>query len=128
MAIETPTLNAPAEIENMAIAMRDAGVPRDQAERFINAGYVPLRDNDGGPGMLAFHADARAADKSGGPEWIALGGKRGPGKSHTVMAQVGIDDCQRVPGLKWLFLRKIQKAAKESLRHVIRRVFTLRPY
>jgi len=111
-----------SEIENMAIAMRDAGLPEDQAARFIGAGYVPLE------GMLPFHADARKADYVGGPEWVALGGKRGPGKSHTVMAQVGIDDCQRVPGLKFLFLRKIQKAAKESLSDVIARVFSFTPH
>ena len=128
MAIEAPTLSAPVEIENLATAMRDAGMPIDQAERFIQAGYIPLKAKDGGHGMLAFHADAREADNKGGPEWIALGGKRGPGKSHAVMAQVGIDDCQRVPELKWLFLRKIQKAAKESLSDVIRRVFTFTPY
>lgn len=106
----------------MAIAMRDAGIPADQASRFIQAGYVPLE------GMLPFHADARKADLPGGPEWVALGGKRGPGKSHTAMAQVGIDDCQRVPDLKFLFLRKIQKSAKESLSDVIMRVFSFTPH
>ena len=99
------------------VAAKGAGCPREQVECFIKSGYVPLE------GMLPFHAAAREADRPGGPEWIALGGKRGPGKSHTIMAQVGLDDCQRVPGLKGLFLRKIQKAARESLEDVIRRVF-----
>lgn len=110
------TIKADENVERMLIAMRDAGCPRDQAECFARAGYIPLE------GMLPFHAAARAADRVGGPEWIALGGKRGPGKSHTIMAQV-LDDCLRVDGLKWLFLRKIQKAAKESLEDIIRRVF-----
>lgn len=121
MAIET-TLSADNEIRNMLEAMRDAGIPSDQAQRFVEAGYVPL------PGMLTFHAWAREADLHGGPEWIALGGKRGPGKSHTIMAQVGLDDCQRVAGLKVLFLRKIQKAAAESLEDVILRVFEFTPH
>lgn len=105
----------------MLIAMRDAGLPKDQAERFTRSGYVPL------PGMLPFHAAARQADLPNGPEWIALGGKRGPGKSHTIMAQV-LDDCLRVDNLKALFLRKIQKAARESLEDVIQRVFLYTPH
>lgn len=117
-----PTIAAGIEVERMAIAMRNAHVPVDQAERFISSGYVPLE------GMLPFHAYAREADKSGGPEWIALGGKRGPGKSHTIMAQVGLDDCQRVSGLKFLFLRKIQKSAAESLEDVILKVFAYTPH
>jgi len=115
------TIKADETIERMLIAMRDAGCPRDQAERFVQAGYIPLE------GMLPFHAAAREADNPGGPEWIALGGKRGPGKTHTTMAQV-LDDCLRVDGLKFLFLRKIQKAAKESLEDVIRRVFLYTPH
>ena len=118
----TATLTASSEIESMAEAMRDAGLPVDQAARFIGAGYVAIE------GMLPFHAWAREADQPGGPTWIALGGKRGPGKSHTIMAQVGLDDCQRHADLKVLFLRKIQKAAAESLEDVIRRVFAFTPY
>lgn len=116
------TLTADSTIERMATAMRDAGCPQDQAERFIKAGYVPFE------GMLPFHAYARMADKSNGPEWIALGGKRGPGKSHTIMAQVGLDDCQRVPMLKVLFLRKIMKSAAESLEDVVMKVFAFTPH
>ncbi len=111
-----------SEMEAVAIAMRGAGLPLDQAERFISAGYVPLE------GMLPYHRYAREADITGGPEWIALGGKRGPGKSHTIMAQVALDDCQRVPNLKVLFLRKIKRSAAESLDDVIRRVFAFTPH
>ncbi len=110
------------KLDGMLIACRDAGVPRDQAENFARAGYVPLE------GMLPFHAAARAADKPGGPEWIALGGKRGPGKTHTIMAQVGLDDCQRIDGLKFLFLRKIQRAARESFEDVVQAVFFYTPH
>jgi phage terminase large subunit len=101
----------------MIQAAIEAGLPMDQTRRFIQAGYTPL------PGMFAFHADARAADRQGGPEWLALGGKRGPGKSHTIMAQVGLDDLARNKDMKALFLRRIQKSARESLEDVIRRVF-----
>jgi phage terminase large subunit len=111
------TIQADERIERMLLAMRDAGMTRDQAELLTRAGYVPLE------GMLPFHAAAREADKTGGPEWIALGGKRGPGKSHTIMAQVGLDDCQRHEDLKCLFLRKIQKAARESFADLVRKVF-----
>ena len=114
-------IKADARIEAMARACREAGLPVDQTERFIKCGYVPL------VGMLPFHAAARSADKFGGPEWIALGGKRGPGKSHTIMAQV-MDDCLRVANLKVLFLRRIQKSAKESMEDVIRKVFTYTPH
>ena len=105
-----PTIQVTPEIERMAIAMRDAHLPIDQAERFIGAGYVPLE------GMLPFHAYAREADKSGGPEWIALGGKRGPGKSHTIMAQVGLDDCQRVKGLRFYSYARYKRAQQNPLK------------
>lgn len=116
------TLTATPSTINMLVKAKEAGLPRDQIDRFMEAGYIPLQ------GMLPFHAAAREADRSGGPEWIALGGKRGPGKSHTIMAQVGLDDCQRSPGLKALFLRRIKASAKESLDDVIRRTFAYTPH
>lgn len=103
-AVELP----PASLEHMLTAARDAGVARDQVARFLQAGYIPQ------PKQLEFHAAARLADESGGPVLIGYGGARGPGKSHASIAQGVIDDCQRVAGLKVLFLRKIGKAAKES--------------
>lgn len=118
----TKRIQADNKIEAMATAAHDAGLPKDQTERFIKSGYVPLI------GMLPFHAAARLADRRGGPEWIALGGKRGPGKSHTILAQVGLDDLMRVDNLKALFLRRIQKSARESLEDVIRRVFAYTPH
>lgn len=42
--------------------------------------------------------------------------------SHAVLAQAGIDDCQRVPGLKGLFLRQTGKAAQESFDDLILKV------
>lgn len=61
-----------------------------------------------------FHGIARLADLPGGPRYIGSGGARGPGKSHSAMAQAAIDDCYRVPDLKALFLRKVGIAARES--------------
>lgn len=87
-----------------------AGCPDEQVEQFVRHGYVAT------PKALEFHAQARRADRPDGPIWIGTGGARGGGKSHQVLAQVGLDDCQRFPGLKVLFLRKVGKAARESLR------------
>lgn len=84
------------------------GMPRDQVENFLRAGYVPL------PKQTLFHALCRQADRDGA-DWIGFGGARGPGKSTATFAQVALDDCQRVPELKVLFLRRVKKAAKESL-------------
>lgn len=98
------------------------GCPYDQVKRFIEAGYVAF------PWALRFHADARAADRAGGPEMFGLGGARYPGKSHAIMAQVCLDDCQRTPGLKVLFLRKVSTAAAESFDDVVRKVVLRIPH
>lgn len=89
-------------------AARVAGCPEDQVRWFVQAGYVPQ------PRQLRFHALARLADAPGGPTQIGYGGARGGGKSHCVLAQVGLDDCQRFAGLKCLLLRKVGKAVRES--------------
>jgi len=115
-------LVADERVERLVMAAKEAGCPRDQAERFLMTGYVPI------PGFLPFHAAARSADRYGGPEWIALGGKRGPGKSHAAMAQAALDDCQRVDGLKFLFLRKVMKTAQESLEDLVRRLCAYVPH
>lgn len=93
-----------------------AGCPRDQLENFLRAGYIPQ------PKQLEFHAAARLADLPDGPDKIALGGARGPGKSHGILAQVGMDDCQRMPESKWLFIRKKAGSARESFEDLIVRV------
>lgn len=110
-----------------------AGVPRDQLERFLRGGYVPL------PWQLTFHAAAREADKrckfhtenpldrtvldcDCGPVDLGAGGARGPGKSHGVFGQITIDDCQRVRGLKALFLRQTGKSAGESFGDLVEKV------
>lgn len=105
----------------IANAAKAVGSPRDQVEHFILGGYVPL------PAMLPFHAAARRADKTDGPDLIGIGGTRGPGKSHATLAQCGLDDCQRAPGLKVLFLRKVMKSAAESLEDLVYKVFHYTP-
>lgn len=100
-----------------AEAAQKAGCPRDQIANFSKWGYVSQ------PKQLEFHAAARAADHDNGPVHIALGGDRGGSKSHAIMAQVMLDDCQRYPGLRCLILRKIGKAAKEALEELRKKIF-----
>jgi PBSX family phage terminase large subunit len=115
MAIATKTLNPLNKV--YGIEALDAGCPTDQVSRFRAADYVAQ------PKQLEFHAAARECDRDGGPIVVAMGGARGPGKTHATLAQAGIDDCQRIPGLKVLFLRKVQKSAAESLEDLTYRVF-----
>lgn len=115
-------LQADERTDRMIEAAAKAGMPRDQVKRFLEGGCILL------PAMMPFHAAAREADRENGPDEIALGGSRGPGKSFTSMAQIGIDDCQRVPGLKALFLRKVMKSAAESLDDLTRKVFAFTPH
>lgn len=103
-------------VDRMIKAAIDANCPIDQLKSFLKTGYVPL------PWQFTFHGIAREADKQGGPNDIGVGGARGPGKSHGVLAQVTIDDCQRVPGLKCLFLRQTGTSARESFEDLIDRI------
>lgn len=99
---------AEAAILSMAGFARTCGLPQDSLERFLSAGYVPQ------PKQLQFHAACRSCDLPDGPTQVGFGGARGPGKSHAAFAQAALDDCQRVPGLKVLYLRKISKNAREQ--------------
>lgn len=109
-------------LERYASAARQAGVPRDQLEHFLRGGYVAQRH------QLRLHAIARQADRPDGPRLIGFGGRRGPGKTHATFAQVALDDCQRVPDLKFLFLRKVLKSARESFEDVRRKVLYCTPH
>lgn len=100
-------------LERCVFAAKQAGAPLDQVRAFLNAGYAPF------PWQWQFHAAAREADKAGGPVDIGCGGARGPGKSHAVMSQAALDDCQRVAGLKGLFLRQTGISAQESFDDLI---------
>lgn len=89
--------------------VRGLGVPADQIANFRAAGYAPQAK------QAQFHALARAADDPSGPNEISIGGARGGGKTFGVFNQVAVDDCQRIPGLKGLMLRKIGKAVQETV-------------
>lgn len=94
-----------------------AGCPEDQVRNFIAArAYLQER-------QLAASAAARLCDLPGGPTAVGFGGARGGGKSHWLLAQIGVDDCQRVPGLKCLLLRKVGKANLEHFEDLRRRLF-----
>jgi len=92
-----------------------AKCPPDLIEKFISHLHVPL------PWQWSFHKAARDADLPDGPTEIAVGGARGGGKSHAVLAQAGLDDCQRVNNLKCLFLRQTGVAAQESFDDLIQK-------
>jgi len=103
-------------IDTYIQSAHDAGCPEAQIRRFVSCGYVALKT------MLPFHAAASEINRRNGVTEILEDGTRGSAKSHAVIAQVGLDDCQQVPNLKYLFLRQTQKAASESFEDLIARV------
>lgn len=96
-------------VQNLVAAANRAGAPPDQIRNFTIAGYTPTQR------QWIFHAAARAADHPDGPIHIAMGGARGGAKSHAIMSQTALDDCQRYAGLDCLYLRLIQKAGRKAL-------------
>src|SRR5574339_283105 len=100
----------------MAMGQR-AGCSRDQMRNFARVDVI-LQER-----QLAASAAARQCDLASGPTAIGYGGARGGGKSHWLLAQMGADDCQRVPGLKCLLLRKVGKANVEHFEDLRRRLF-----
>ena len=96
---------------------RKAGCPKDQMANFERADCI-LQTR-----QLAASAAARLCDKKDGPTAVGYGGARGGGKSHWLLAQMGVDDCQRVPGLKCLLLRKVGKANTEHFEDLRQRLF-----
>ena len=105
------------EREEFLAAALAAGCPEEQVRNLIRAN-VFLQ-----PRQLAASAAARLCDRADGPTAIGYGGARGGGKSHWLLAQMGADDCQRVPGLKCLLLRKVGKANTEHFEELQRRLF-----
>lgn len=116
------TIQATKEINRLARLSFKVGCAQDQLARFLQAGYVPQ------PRQLEFHAAARECDEPSGPDRVGYGGTRGQAKSHAVLAQAVIDDMQRFDGLKWLYLRKIQKKAQESFDDLRRKVLRYVPH
>src|SRR6476646_8586125 len=96
------------ESHHFAAAARLAGCSPDQTANFVRPGVIPQ------PKQLLASAAARACDLPHGPTSIGFGGARKGGKSFWLLAQVGLDDCQRFPGLKCLLLRKVGKAGREN--------------
>src|SRR5512138_297558 len=105
------------ELEKYLELGRKAGCPMEQMRNFVRAGVVLQ------PRQLAASAAARLCDRADGPTAVGYGGARGGGKSHWLLAQMGADDCQRVPGLKCLLLRKVGKANMENFEDLRRRLF-----
>lgn len=112
-----------------------AGCPVDQLENLTKSCWM------GQPKQLEMSAAARKCDhrcqscselyrqgkdvpkrcRDCGPMAIGVGGARGGGKSAWLAAQVWLDDCQRFPGLKFLYLRKSAKALREQIRDLLRK-------
>jgi len=101
---------------------RRAGCPMDQMDRFRQADVIFQQR------QLVASAAARLCDQPNGPTAIGYGGARGGGKSHWLLGQMGVDDCQRVPGLKCLLLRKVGKANIEHFEDLRRKLFTRLPH
>src|SRR6516164_2869985 len=106
------------KLERYFAAGARVGCPREQLNNFVSAGVI-LQER-----QLAASAAARLCDRAEGPTAIGYGGARGGGKSHWLLAQMGVDDCQRVPGLKCLLLRKVGKANLEHFEDLRRKLFT----
>jgi phage terminase large subunit len=106
-----------SSLERYLAAGREAGCPPGQMQNFVRGGIVLQ------PRQLVASAAARLCDRADGPTAVGYGGARGGGKSHWLLAQMGADDCQRVPGLKCLLLRKVGKANTEHFEELQRRLF-----
>lgn len=105
-----------------AQAASQVGVPKDQFTNFAKAQVVL------NPTQLRFSASARMADVKDGPVEIGFGGARGGGKSHGLIAQLGVDDCQRFNGLKCLLLRKGARSNLENFNDLRGKIFSHIPH
>jgi hypothetical protein len=108
--------------DRFAAAVLAAGCPLDQMQNFLRAGVLLQAK------QLAASAAARLCDQPGGPTAIGFGGARGGGKSFWLQAQMGVDDCQRFPGLKCLLLRKVGKSNLENFEDLRLRLFLRLPH
>ncbi len=99
-----------------------AGCPQDQTFNLVK-GEACLQER-----QLVACAAARLCDLPNGPTAVGYGGARGGGKSHWLLAQMGVDDCQRVAGLKCLLLRKVGKANLEHFEDLRRKLFNRLPH
>lgn len=105
------------------------GIAEEQALNFERYGKVLQ------PKQMEFAVWARRLDTAtaieleemGAPE-LGMGGAKGPGKSYALFAQTALDDCQRFPGLKCLYLRKTGVKAKEQIEDLIQSVLAGVPH
>lgn len=104
------------------LAARAAGCPYGQWLNLRQGGYAAQ------PRQLDFHAACRQADLAHGPTEIGFGGARGPGKSHAMLAQLALDDCQRQPELRCLLLRKVGKTGRRQFEDLRGRVLRHIPH
>ena len=104
--------------ERYFVVGRRAGCSKEQMDRFQLADVI-FQER-----QLMASAAARLCDRADGPTAIGYGGARGGGKSHWLLGQMGVDDCQRAPGLKCLLLRKVGKANLEHFEDLRRKLFT----
>jgi hypothetical protein len=110
------------ERDNYLRTAVELGCPENQVRNFA-AARIGLQER-----QLAASAAARVCDLADGPTAIGYGGARGGGKSHWLLAQMGADDCQRMPGLKCLLLRKVGKANLEHFEDLRRKLFGRIPH
>ena len=118
----------PGEWDEYRATIARCGNPADQIANFERAKIILQ------PKQLEFSAWARRVDSTehiegemGSPE-VGMGGARGPGKSFGIFAQASVDDSQRYPGLKGLYLRKTGLRAREQLEDLIASVLRYVPH
>src|SRR4051794_26769956 len=78
----------------------ELGCTEAQVKNFLKAG-ITLQYK-----QLAASGAARACDQPNGPTGVGFGGGRAGGKTFWMLAQMGLDDCMRVPNLKCALVRK----------------------
>lgn len=100
-------------IKAFTIEATRKGCPQDQIINFLKAGFFLQ------PKQCEMAAAARKCDFADGPTTVGVGGARAGGKSAWLFAQICLDDCQRYPGLKFLYLRKSATAAREQIRDLL---------
>lgn len=111
------------------------GCPPDQMVNFFKAAWKAQ------PKQMEMSAAARSCDvrcpactelhaagqpiqrdcQDCGPQYIGVGGARSGGKSAWMIAQVCLDDCQRFPGLGFLYVRKSAKTLRAQMRKLLQK-------
>ncbi|MDB6032486.1 MAG: large terminase subunit [Verrucomicrobiales bacterium] len=112
----------PASSYQYLTLAKSIGCPSDQVRNFRRA-RICLQ-----PKQLQASAMARLCDLPDGPTAIGYGGARCGGKTFWMLAQMGVDDCQRFPGLKCLLLRKVGKSNAEHFEDLRHKLFANLPH